>query len=280
MPTSTKSKRATPAGRATTARSTGGGMSSKGSTSQKRTGNGHSPKHMLADLEDAFIAELADMLHAEQELAKVLPKLAQAAGTPKLRDALEWHTEQTEQQANRLQRVFQSFARKPQTEVCEGMQGIVSECNDLLRKSGSGPVRDAMIIAATQKALHYEMAAYGTLCAWAEELEVDDAVRLLEDTLREKKGADRTLTRIAESFANPQAERDEGRYRGSEGRFGRDRERGEWRGYEEERHFGRPHEDWGRRESGEPGRMLYDEPGPRYGSRTRGGSGRERRYDE
>lgn len=239
-----------------------------GTGSSKRAGNGHASSHMLANLEEGFVAELSNMLYAERELLKVLPKLAHSASSGRLRDALEWHTEQTEEQVTRLESVFKYFGHKPGTEVCEGMQGILAECKDLLQKTGQGPVRDAMIIAATQKAEHYEIAAYGTLCSWADQLREDPAVRLLEETLYEKKATDRNLTRIAESLSNPDAERGEGHY----GREAREGSR-----FVDQRRFGRQEDDWQAREFGEHARMRAEPP---YDEHARGRSGREKRYSE
>ena len=213
---------------------------SKGSTgTQKRTGNGHSTTDMLQNLEDAFVSELSDVLFAEREFQKVLPKLASSATSRRLRDALEWHADQAEEQVMRLENVFNQLGHKAEAETCEGMQGILTECKELFQKSGQGPVRDALIIAATQKADHYAIAAYGTLCAWADQLEEDRVLRLLDETLYEKKSADRTLSRVAESLANPQAER---------GGYG-SRAQQDWRGSE-------------------------------YEERSRGRSGRDRRYED
>jgi len=227
----------------TETRTTGRGSQGQGG-SRKRSGNGRSGTHMVTNLEDGFLGELADMLFAERELLKVLPKLSQAASSRRLRDALEWHTEQTEQQVMRLQNIFKLFGRKEEVETCEGMQGILEECKDLLQKTGPGPVRDAMIIAATQKAEHYEIAAYGTLCSWADQLGEDQVVDLLAETLYEEKATDRNLSRIAEMMANPQADRGESRY-GREERFGYEREQQ-----------------------------------PRFEDRSRGRSGREKRYED
>jgi ferritin-like metal-binding protein YciE len=212
---------------------------------------------MVTNLEDGFLAELADMLFAERELLKVLPKLSQAASSRRLRDALEWHAEQTEQQVMRLQNVYKLFGRKEETETCEGMQGILEECKDLLQKTGPGPVRDAMIIAATQKAEHYEIAAYGTLCSWADQLGEDQVVDMLAESLHEKKAADRNLSRIAEMNANPQAE-----HGGRGDRFGFDREP-QGRG----------------RQEGRESYAMSDRT-PRFEDRSRGRSGREKRYED
>jgi ferritin-like metal-binding protein YciE len=235
--------------RGTAARSTPGAKKEGGAT--KRSGNGRSARPMLENLEDGFLAELGDMLFAAQEVEKILPELARAAESRRLREALEWHAEQSEEQSARLENVFRVFGRKAHPETCEGMQGILTECREILKKTSPGPLRDAMLIGAAQKAGHYEIAAYGTLCSWADQLGEDEALRLLEDTLREKKGADRVLTRIGESFTNPQAERGEERFsRGDrergQGRFDepeRMRSGGEMRGGERSRgRFGRDHE--------------------------------------
>ena len=220
---------------------------SKGTTgSGKRSGNGHSSTDMLDNLEDAFFSELSDMLFAEREFQKVLPRLATSAMSRRVRDALEWHADQSEEQVLRLENVFKQLGHKAEAETCEGMQGILTECKELFQKSGQGPVRDALIIAATQKADHYAIATYGTLCAWADQLGEDRALRLLDETLYEKKTADRTLSRVAESLANPQAERG-----------------GSGRGYDERRPRGE--QEW---------------RGSEYEERSRGRSGRDRRYED
>jgi ferritin-like metal-binding protein YciE len=207
---------------------------------------------MVDNLEEAFLSELGDMLYAERELTKVLPKLAQSTNSRKLRDFLEWQIDQSHEQVMRLEKIFKLFGHKEEVEVCEGMQGILAECKDLLQKTGPGPVRDALIIAAVQKADHYEIASYGTLCSWADELEEDQAVRVLEETLYEKKAADRTLTRIAESRSNPDAER---------GAVGRER------GFDDSR-----------RSTGDQGEWRENET--RTDDRSRGRGGREKRYND
>ena len=191
------------------------GRSQGNATTHKRTGNGHSSTNLLDNLEEVFFAELSDMLYAERELQKILPKLATSASSRRLRDALECHADQSEEQVMRLENVFKQLGHKVEAEACEGMQGILTECKELFQKTGQGPVRDAMIIAATQKADHYAIASYGTLCAWADQLEEDRVLRLLDESLYEKRTVDRTLSRIAESLSNPQAERgNERRFRG------------------------------------------------------------------
>ena len=236
----------------------------------KRAGNGHTQGgHMVQNLEEGFLAELADMLHGERQILKFLPKLAESVSSRRLREAIEMHAEQTEDQVMRLERVFRLFDRKPQVEVCEGLQGIIAEGREILHKTGQGPVRDAMIVAAAQKVEHYEIASYGTLCAWADQLEEREALDLLEQTLIEEKTTDRNLSRIAEGFANQSA--DERRPRGDD--EWRDRP-GDWRGQGQGRGQGMQQAMGSR-----PGMPSRDR-GFEEGSRGRGFEGGERHEDE
>jgi ferritin-like metal-binding protein YciE len=181
----------------------------RGTKRSARSGrNGKSNE--VQDLEDAFTEELGDALHAERQLIRALPKMARAAQSRQLREALEMHLEETEGQVERLEQVFELLDEEPEAHVCEGMQGILSEGKEMLEKLDAGPTRDALIIASAQKVEHYEIAQYGSLCAWAEELGQRRAVDLLEETLQEEKAADKKLTRIAESQSNVQASRGSG----------------------------------------------------------------------
>jgi len=248
---------------------------------------------MIESLEEGFLTELADMLDGEHQLLKTLQKFSRSVESRELRDAFERHIEQTHDHVARLEQVFQMFGRKPETDRCEGLQGITSEGDEVLRKSAQGPLRDAMVIAAAQKAEHYEIASYGSLCAWADQLGEDRALRLLEETLSEEKMADRTLTRIAESFSNVQAperrgERDFGRSGGREfGRF--DQQDQERRGGPGERQrssgqeSGRQFEDERRNrgfEGGMRGRGDWEPPYSDFDDRSRSRNPREKRYDE
>jgi ferritin-like metal-binding protein YciE len=159
----------------------------------------------VSDLQDAFFAELGDMLHAEKQIVKALPKMIRAVRSPELREAFENHLEETEGQVERIEQVFERLERPAKAEVCEGMRGILEEGEEVLGRTESGPTRDALIISAAQKVEHYEIASYGSLCSWAEELGRRDVVDLLEETLREEKMADKKLTRIAEQRLNRRA---------------------------------------------------------------------------
>jgi ferritin-like metal-binding protein YciE len=159
-----------------------------------------------SDLHKLFVDELADTLHAEHQLLKALPKLIKAAGTPELGEALQDHFAETEEHVERLEQVFSSLSEKSRKKRCEGMEGIIAEGDEMVAEQKKSSALDAAIIAAGQKAEHYEIASYGTLIAWAKQMGHDEAVDLLEQTLEEEKAADQKLTEIAESLANAAAD--------------------------------------------------------------------------
>jgi ferritin-like metal-binding protein YciE len=158
----------------------------------------------ITNLREAFLDEIRDIYHAEKQLLKALPKLAGAATDGELRNALENHLAETENQESRLEQVFELVGEKPQTKTCAGMAGIIEEGSDAL-DAESGPVLDAVIIASAQRAEHYEIAAYGTVATWAEGLGYTDAAELLRETLDEEKSADEMLTGLAEAGINAAA---------------------------------------------------------------------------
>ena len=156
-------------------------------------------------LHDAFIEELRDVYDAEKQLIKALPKMARAAHSEELRGLLETHLEETRGQVERLEEVFASIEEKPRGKHCEGIAGIIEEGKSILEEDFDEPTLDASIIAAGQRAEHYEMAAYGTLAAWARAMGHDDAAELLEQTLEEEKAADEKLSALAEGGLNREA---------------------------------------------------------------------------
>jgi ferritin-like metal-binding protein YciE len=156
-------------------------------------------------LHDAFIDELRDTYDGEKQLTKALPKLAKASSNPKLRTAFESHLEETQGQIERLERVFESLGEKVRGKHCEGIAGIVEEGKAIMEEDFDEATMDACLIAAGQRAEHYEMAAYGTLIAWAEALGHTEAVRLLQQTLNEEKAADKKLSGLAEGGINQSA---------------------------------------------------------------------------
>jgi ferritin-like metal-binding protein YciE len=161
---------------------------------------------MQNELHELFLEELADMLNSEKQLTKALPKLAEAAESDELREAFESHLEETETHITRLEQVFKSLDKSPKSKKCPAMEGIIKEGSEMLTEHEDSPAIDAALIAAAQKAEHYEIASYGTLCAWAEAMGHDEALDLLHATLEEEKAADEKLTDLAISLANPKAE--------------------------------------------------------------------------
>src|SRR5436190_14116841 len=158
----------------------------------------HQGELFMADLKETFIDELRDLLDAEKQLLKALPKLAKAAESEELKSAFEAHAEETEEQIGRLEQVFEIFETEPRGKKCAGMQGLVAEGAEKIEEEAG----DAALICAAQKAEHYEIATYGSLIAWANLLKEEEAVGLLEQSLEEEKQTDEKLTEIAESIGN------------------------------------------------------------------------------
>jgi ferritin-like metal-binding protein YciE len=156
-------------------------------------------------LEDAFVDELKDLLSAEKQLTKALPKMAKSASHPELKAVLEEHLKQTEEQVHRIERVFESINRSPRAKKSEVVEELINKGKDILKKDGAPNVRDALLIAAEQKVEHHEIACYGTLCTWAEMLGYDEACELLKQNLAEEKEADEKLSRIAQETVNKDA---------------------------------------------------------------------------
>jgi len=159
-------------------------------------------------LHDAFLDELRDMYHAEKQLTKALPKLMKAASNAELVDAFESHLAETENHVNRLEQVFESLGETARAKTCDGMKGIVEEASAMMQESFDENTMDAVLIAAAQRAEHYEIAAYGTLVTWARRMQHDDAAELLQQNLDEESAADEKLTEIAESGINQTAAAD------------------------------------------------------------------------
>ncbi len=159
------------------------------------------------DLHELFLDELSDLYSAEKLLTKALPKMIKAADSDKLKSAIESHLKETEGHVDRLEQVFQALDEKIKRKTCAAMEGLVKEASELLQEQKGKSSLDAAIIAAAQKVEHYEIASYGTVRSWAEQMGHDDAVQLLKATLEEESAADQKLTEIAESMANETAEK-------------------------------------------------------------------------
>lgn len=158
----------------------------------------------METLHDAFLDELRDAYDAEKQLLKALPRLAKAAENDSLRDAFETHRRETEGHVNRLEQVFASLDERVRGKHCEGMAGIIDEGKTVMEEA-EGTTLDACLIASAQRAEHYEMAAYGTLVAWARAMGHQDAAGLLQEILEEEKATDEKLTQLAEAGINQTA---------------------------------------------------------------------------
>jgi ferritin-like metal-binding protein YciE len=150
-------------------------------------------------LQELFIDELKDLYSAEKQIVRSLPKLAKAASTPELKDALQSHLEETKGQVERLEQIAQIVGKKLTGKTCAGMKGVLEEGAEVLEELDEGNVRDAALIGASQRVEHYEMAGYGTARDFAKLLGFEDVVDLLEQTLEEEKAADQKLTAISKN---------------------------------------------------------------------------------
>jgi ferritin-like metal-binding protein YciE len=154
------------------------------------------------ELKDFFIDSLKDIYWAENALVSALPKMVANATSPHLASTIKEHLAVTKNQVVRLETIFELLGEKAEGKKCEAMAGLLKEGDSILEETVPGPVRDAGIIAASQKIEHYEIATYGTLCAFAKTLGENDAAKLLTQTLAEEKEADMLLSDAAYSAIN------------------------------------------------------------------------------
>jgi ferritin-like metal-binding protein YciE len=153
-----------------------------------------------------FHETLKDIYFAEKKISATLPKMAKAAYSEELKAAFEKHLTETEGQIERLEQVFGIIEQKPQAKTCAAINGITEEGAEIMEEYKGSPALDAGLLAAAQAVEHYEISRYGTMIAWAEELGLEDAVSLLEETLEEEEATDEALTEIAKTAINQQAE--------------------------------------------------------------------------
>ena len=158
-------------------------------------------------LEDLFLEQIGDLYDAEQRLTKALPKMAEAAHSPRSKRPFSRTCGKRRAHVSRLERIFKEFGKTPERETCAAMKGLISEGEDMINATGDPHVKDAALIAAAQRVEHYEMAGYGTVRAFAEELGRSDVASELQKTLDEEGNADKILTQIAEQEANVQSQR-------------------------------------------------------------------------
>jgi ferritin-like metal-binding protein YciE len=158
-------------------------------------------------LRDLYIAQLRDLYSAETQLVKALPKLANAATHPHLQQAFRDHLGQTEQQRQRLEQIFEQLGVERDGDVSKGMKGLIKQGLDLAKADGAGPAIDAGLIAAAQRVEHYEIAGYGCVRTYAQQLDDQASVALLQQTLEEEAHTDARLTDLAWQVINLEAER-------------------------------------------------------------------------
>jgi ferritin-like metal-binding protein YciE len=163
----------------------------------------------IKTLEDAFVETLKDVYYAEKQAVRMLQKASKASQSQELAEAFATHRDESEGQVERLEQVFELLNKPARAKTCEAMQGLNDEMTEALEDFGDSPAADAVLIGAAQAVEHYEIARYGTLKTWANQLGMTEAASLLEETLQEEKHADELLTQIAESIANAEAERGE-----------------------------------------------------------------------
>lgn len=161
----------------------------------------------LETFEDLLESQVQDMHSAEKQFAQALPKVAEAASDPKLREAIERHAEVTRQHVERVEEIGKELGVRTNGKTCHAAEGLVKEGKEILKMDGDPDVIDAALIGAAQRMEHYEIAAYGTLAALARRVGNDAAARLAEKTLSEEREADQMLTQIAESSVNRAAAR-------------------------------------------------------------------------
>ncbi len=151
----------------------------------------------VKSMNDLFMHTLKDIYYAEKQIHKSLPKMAKAAESPDLKKAIEKHRDETEQQIERLEQIFEGCGASPRASRCDAMDGILSEARETMDEVEDPRVCDAGIIASARTVEHYEIARYGALVAWADQLGMKDASKLLRETLDEKKKTDEALTQFA-----------------------------------------------------------------------------------
>jgi ferritin-like metal-binding protein YciE len=160
-------------------------------------------------LQELFVEQLRDVYDAEKQLVKALPKLAKAADSEDLAEAIRSHLSETQNQVTRLEEVFGLVGMAAKGKPCKAMKGLIEEGNEAIQEEEKGELRDLAIIAGAQRVEHYEISAYGTLRAIAEQLEMDQAAELLQQTEDEEKQADSKLTEVAMTIYGSADDEDE-----------------------------------------------------------------------
>lgn len=156
----------------------------------------------VKNLEDLLVDQLKDLYSAEGQILNALPKMAKAATSEELRMGFEQHLEQTRQQQQRIEKMFEYLEGSPRGKKCVGMEGLIAEGNEVLQEDMEPQARDAALIAAAQKVEHYEISGYGTAATYADMLGKKEVGQLLKQTLNEEEMTDQKLTKMAKMSVN------------------------------------------------------------------------------
>ncbi len=160
----------------------------------------------LNSMQDLVIHKLQDLYDAEQQITEALPEMIKATSTDELKQGFQLHLDQTKEQVQRLEQIFQQLGEKPGGVKCKGMDGLIKEGEKIIKEGGEPAVLDAALIASAQAIEHYEIAGYGTARTLAQGLGMNEAAQLLEQTLEEEKQTDAKLTKLAEQNVNQKAQ--------------------------------------------------------------------------
>ena len=163
----------------------------------------------MESLQELLVHEMRDIFSAENQMLKSLPRMAKKAKNPKLKQAFENHLRETEDQIEKLRRLFEGLGEKPTGKKCLAMEGLINEAKETMGEDMDDDVMDAALIAAAQKVEHYEIASYGTCRTWAELMGMNDVARVLQQILDQEGKTDKLLTQLAESEINIDAEEPE-----------------------------------------------------------------------
>ena len=159
----------------------------------------------MKSMEELFLHTLKDIYYVEKLVLRIMPKMMKQASSPELKQAFEKHHTETEKQIERLDQIFEECNSAARGIRCEAMDGILAEAKDMMEEVEDAEVRDAGLVAAAQSIEHYEISRYGTLAAWAQQLGMKNAPKLLQQTLEEEKKADRQLSELALQKINQKA---------------------------------------------------------------------------
>jgi ferritin-like metal-binding protein YciE len=171
----------------------------------------------ISTVEDLLVEQIRDLYDAEKQLVRALPKMAKAAGSDELRQALEDHLEETTNQVQRLEQAFEELDKTAKGKTCKAMKGLIEEGGEVIEEDSQSPISDLALIAAAQRVEHYEISAYGTAKAMAKHLRQNGVASLLEETEDEEKAADKKLTEIAMGLMQETTSRNNGVGSGEEG---------------------------------------------------------------